>query len=175
MNTNLPPKFPWTDEMVERATHLRTMGASASQIAAALDPTGQLTRNAIIGKFQRLDGKVDSRGQRKNPKPREPSPPKAIKPRPTDIKPKLNRLTPRDIQLVSPPTPAPREPEIVLKPKIETTGNIFTHLQSQCSYPVRGEGINTFFCESPKVRGSYCEHHASRCYIEPIKGKGRAA
>ena len=166
MTTNLPPKFFWSDVAVAKALDMRAKSFSASKIALALDPTGKLTRSAVIGKFQRLDGKVDSRGQMKDKATR---PPKPEKPKATDIKPKVTRLTP--VEIKSLPTPAPREPDIVLDPKIKTQGNIFTHLQSQCAYPVRGSGVDTFFCESPKVRGSYCEHHAKRCYVDQNKDK----
>lgn len=46
--------FAWTAENAQEAMRRYITGESATQIAKALDPTGKLTRNAVIGKVHRM-------------------------------------------------------------------------------------------------------------------------
>ena len=69
-------------------------------------------------------------------------------------------------------TPRPR-PKATLKPKekplVYTEGKVtFAELQQsrQCHYVVNdGHASSYLFCGKPQERGSYCEHHASICYM----------
>lgn len=48
------PKFVWTEENKAKLIDLHSQGYSSSRMARELDPTGWLTRNAVIGKRHRL-------------------------------------------------------------------------------------------------------------------------
>jgi GcrA cell cycle regulator len=61
------PKFVWTEENKAKLIDLHSRGYSSSRMARELDPTGWLTRNAVIGKRHRLGlpgGPASIRSQR---------------------------------------------------------------------------------------------------------------
>ena len=49
-----PPRFPWTEERIAELRKHFAGGLTHAQIAMAIDPTGTLSRNAVIGKCSRL-------------------------------------------------------------------------------------------------------------------------
>jgi GcrA cell cycle regulator len=164
--------WTWTDENFSFAVKLWGEGRSAAGIARELG--GEVTRNAVIGKLNRMgftdinrdkagDPRVRPSRAKAPPRPRKPSPPRLLakspKPR-TDyriVQPKGVAM--RDfepIELVMPPPP-PDEPLKLLA------------LQSHhCKFPIgdpRSAGFT--FCGEGRVVGRpYCVGHLQIAYTK---------
>ena len=149
-------KFQWTDDLVAQAFHLRDVdGLSAAEIGRKLG----CTRNAVCGKFMRVEvargiRTVQPRPPRKRRRPPTKTPPLTVAP----IVAPLAKLPP-------PPKPVPRP-----APKVISTGQVctITEITTGCKWPVgHVEGIpdRHLFCNAPRWRDDgppYCEGHAAK-------------
>jgi GcrA cell cycle regulator len=144
----------WTDERVERLKQLHAEGYSASQIAGIL---GGITRNAVIGKVNRLG-------------PSKPKPAPGVKIKRNVAKPKVYpRMSVRghfDPASVSPtPLPKHRDEAIPLAQRKQLLDLQPWH----CKYPIGNpDEPNFFFCGAEVFGRSYCVEHYRRCY-HPIR------
>ena len=147
----------WTNERVELLKKLWGDGQSASCIAARL---GKVTRNAVIGKVQRLglQGRatlVTRRPPRASLLPAAKSQPRTGKRSPGLARSRRQETKPR--RPTAPPElgPAPDAPVTVL-----------TLTPANCNWP-EGDPKRTgfHFCgrDKPPDR-AYCPHHAARAY-----------
>lgn len=139
----------WTDERVAQLEKLLSDGLTGSEIANRL---GGVTRNAVIGKAQRLGLKFKRRSD--NPRCRGPRKPRLLG---TPVK----RARPK-------PPPAPRSVFHPLPPPhVDDIARVaFMDLEPHhCRFAVGHPGKPTFgFCGLHHVPGtSYCAGHLHRC------------
>lgn len=145
---------PWTDERVEQLTRLRKEGLSASAIAKAMGHG--VTRNAIIGKMQRLFGytrpKVASDGGSTDRRTRSQASYAKQKASAGGSK-RRSAPKPRKAVLAGPPRMLPLE-------------RLGAH---DCRWPVGDPGTDRFgFCGHPAMKDkSYCEAHAAIAFRKP--------
>jgi GcrA cell cycle regulator len=120
----------WTDEQIEHLRQRHADGLSFSEIACELPG---FSRNAVIGKAQRL-----GLAARVTISQRRPAPAKRVRGR-------ASKITPQ-------PAPEPKPPEPV---------RLFDLEPHHCRWPVSGEGADTLFCGASKRSGSssYCRKH----------------
>jgi GcrA cell cycle regulator len=148
-NLSNPHKSPWTDERVALLTRLWNGGLSGSQIAAEL---GGLTRNAVIGKANRLG--LPERKPAKA-RPRKPAPRPAYH-RPT---------SPRRFPALRPQLPDAQS----------TLGSIalLDLRDHHCRWPVGDPRRSGFaFCGERAdlaAKRPYCPHHARIAYRGQIR------
>ena len=153
----------WTKERIELLTKLWTEGLSASQIAAELG--GDVSRNAVLGKANRL-GIGPERGKGgSTPRPRKPRPPEPAPGVetfiPQDPSPASMMTTP---QPAAPPTPLPpREGAVV--PRSEGV-TIMELREFMCRWPLGDPTTPEFrYCGTQALMGlPYCAHHAQIAY-----------
>ena len=142
----------WTDERVEQLKALKAQGLPASQIARLL---GGVTRDAVISKLQRLDGRArhKPRLQASEERPRVPMTPKAP---------------------VRAHAPAVEEDPVVLDDGSFAT--VLTINDRMCRWPIGDPSENEFhFCgRKPKNGSPYCEVHARKAY-QPQKSNHAVA
>lgn len=146
-----PNNSPWTTERFERAKELRNRGWSSGMIAQDLG--AGVTRNAVIGKLQRENIKLDvllvHRPYNQTPGSSNPRPPRQWKPRPDRI---LRKLATQ---------PSPEGPFAPLKVAFR---DLSPH---HCRWPMEetdDDGLR-FSCGLPIECGSYCSHHIRIAYI----------
>jgi GcrA cell cycle regulator len=132
----------WTEERIETLRRLSLEGMSARQIAERL---GGVSRNAVIGKLNRLD--------------RQPSTPK-----PASVKVvRVRAATPAPRPAIArAPAPA-RAPMQCDEPRGAAT---FLTLEAHmCRWPIGDPcGTDFTFCGQPAQGRSYCGRHASQAY-----------
>ena len=142
----------WTEERERQLRELWLLGASCSQIAGKI---GGISRNAVIGKANRLGlerrKKGNSTGQKRARKPRAWKPKAEV----SDLF--ANSLPPADFLGVS---------------WVEAVD------AKTCMYP-EGDGANMMFCGQPRAdESSYCGFHHRVCHTAarvPIMKYWRAA
>lgn len=133
-------------------------GESAAIVAARLNqqfrPAYPLTRNAIIGRWNRLGL---CRG----------CDPRALKNRLVPGRPKKNRgkpLVPFAVRAFIPPTPAVYPNPPAATGDVARVASILDLEEHHCRFPVARDG----FCGAEKVSGlPYCTEHVRRCYRVP--------
>ncbi|MBK5958090.1 hypothetical protein CCR97_08145 [Rhodoplanes elegans] len=143
----------WTDERVAELRQLWADGLSASQIAVEL---GGATRNAILGKVNRM--KLEARGRGHIVKPRGEPRPKPDK-RSHARKPDTDKRAP----VRRPPVIEPDDTPLRAAP-IECVVPLLDLTEGMCRYP-SGDGADIRFCGAPKARGSWCATHAALVYV----------
>jgi GcrA cell cycle regulator len=153
----------WTDARVESATQLWRDGLSASQIAGEIG--GKLTRNAVIGKINRLglgrkDQPRESRAINLTRPPRSPSQPKA--------KSRAARMVAKAV------LPDPGLPEYLTLVPADQPDSLNIPLVELRSTHCReitgqgGDGLATYCGHEKSPRGgSYCGFHRARNYAAP--------
>lgn len=134
----------WTEDRVSRLKELWGSGKTAAQIAEEL---GDVTRNAVIGKANRL-------GLSK------PGRPRAAKPKPT-----INRTLARPI--------APRQPvkeELPPEPLAPPPPPGALPQHRRCQFPIGHPGEDDFhFCDHETSTGKpYCEYHCRIAYRQRV-------
>jgi GcrA cell cycle regulator len=140
---------PWTVEREEQLRRYWAEGLSASQIAGRLNCG--ISRNAVIGKANRL--KLPARTARMccHPKVAKPKPPRIPKVKPSRGKPR--------VEYVGPPLPVPEVPP-------EQRIKFAALTRESCRYPLGHVGEAEFgFCSHPKhsVTTPYCLAHYLLC------------
>lgn len=139
----------WTEERIETLRALAGQGLTAGQIAERL---GGVSRNAVIGKMNRLDRPSRKAAPKPAPKP-APMPPVAG-PAPAG----------------RPAAPRPIAPPLVHRPyveKAEPAGAVrFSGLTPKmCRWPIGDPASDVFsFCGADASGGSYCARHAVVAY-----------
>lgn len=167
-----PPVWKgWTEALEERLRELwLARDASAKTIAQALDPSGTLTRNAILGKVNRL-GLLGRGGTTSRP-------PLFTKPGPKP-KPKEDRL--KAERHGGPKRPPERFVSgSVLMARIEAAASpgpipLAALRDGRCRWPLGDKmKVAEFFCGEPALTGkAYCLAHCRVAYIPPRqKGSG---
>ena len=151
----------WTEDRVEILTKLWAEGLSASQIAKKL---GGVTRNAVIGKVQRLglSGRATPSRPRKatskssTPRMRKTSAPSAPR-------------APRQVVAAAAPPP-PLEAKPLPTGEYATILTIRDHM---CKWPIGDPSSSEFrFCgRRVKESEPYCEAHCSVAY-QPSRRRG---
>ena len=140
----------------EKLVALWNSGMTATEVGKALG----ITKNAVVGKVNRLRAKGVFMRMRQPPTPkperapRPPRPPKPKKPRPE----KVVRLTPPALVCVPVPDPV-----------VDKTSRFVTLLeltQQSCRYIVSKDTEETLYCGAPRTRKSYCTAHAALCYVK---------
>lgn len=135
----------WTDERVEVLKTKWAEGHSASQVARML---GGVTRNAVIGKVNRLG--LSGRAEPSGPK-RLPRTPKAPKPKRSSDTGRAVRVTVLRPEVVVPPPPA-----VVDAAKAKPwTERVF----GECAFPISGQGAGTLSCCHEANDRGYCVAH----------------
>lgn len=135
-------------------------GDSASIVAAAingiLQEPGKVTRNAVIGRWNRMDLKRGGDIRVKRARLRAGRPPKKVKRPPFTYRAFMPKET---IE------PAPGHADDVAR-----VASVLDLEEHHCRFPVRKDG----FCGDRKVSGlPYCEAHVRRCYRAPEKTANR--
>jgi GcrA cell cycle regulator len=136
----------WTQDRIDTLRRLSQEGQTARQIAEQL---GGVSRNAVIGKLNRLNGVSDGK-RRTAPKP----------------------VSAKVIRVASPVAPRPRAaaPPVAPRPAIQCNevrgGATFLTLEAHmCRWPIGDPcGSDFSFCGQPAQGRSYCSHHASQAY-----------
>lgn len=146
----------WTDERVELLFKLAAEGLSRNQIAERL---GGVTRNAVIGKCNRLGISGAVRGY--TPKSRKRARLNAG-PRPVRPQPRISWLF-----MPAGDSYVPSAEELVIP--LAERKSIVTLEEGHCRWPIGDPKEADFhFCGKSKVIGlSYCEFHARRAYQPP--------
>lgn len=149
----------WTDERIETLKRLRARGLSCSAIAAVMG--GGVTRNAVIGKLQRL-GLCKS-------KSRSPSPP---------LTPGQARRTP-SMPKTAGTKPPGRALALTAPPPLENVVTILTLTDRTCRWPIGEPHAPEFhFCGHEPVQGKhYCPFHEDLKvdHTTPRRSERRAA
>ena len=158
----------WTKERIERLKELWTEGLSASQIAAELG--GGLTRNAVLGKANRLGLTHGAAKEARTPRPRKPHPPD---PAPTAEPSSPTEPTPASMPTkpvaVSGPAAAPPAPvalrEAAIVPQSEGV-TIMELREAMCRFPLGDPTTPEFrYCGAQAITDRpYCAHHAQIAY-----------
>ena len=139
----MPYTSPWTDERIEVLTRLWREGRSASAIARVL---GVVTRNAVIGKVNRL-------GLSGRP-PAWPGGRRPRAPKPDRREPRVGRAP------AVRPWPAVAEPA-----PLAGTADMVSVGPHQCRWPIGDPKADGFtLCGRRAVRGAYCEPHGALAY-----------
>ncbi|WBT40147.1 GcrA family cell cycle regulator [Hyphomicrobium sp. DMF-1] len=141
----------WTEERTERARRLWFTGHSAQQVANSLG--GGITRNAVIGKMNRI-------GAIKLKKERKPYKPKVVR-IPAEVR-EVVELEPR----------APRPPREALPPEPQRPDKLvsFEDLTEKTCRFIYGDvrDPDHGFCPCERVAGSsYCAGHHGKCFTAP--------
>ncbi|MEC9345100.1 MAG: GcrA family cell cycle regulator [Pseudomonadota bacterium] len=133
----------WTEERVSRLKELWGTGMTAAQIA---DELGEVTRNAVIGKANRLGLSKPGRPRITKAKPsvRQRIMRPAMKPEPEDVVPQ---------EPVSPPPPPGALPQ-----------------HRRCQFPIGHPGESDFhFCDHETMTGKpYCTYHCTIAYRQKV-------
>lgn len=137
---------PWTDERIATLRDLLAKGCSYSEIARALG--GGITRNAAIGKAQRL-------GISERLKPSKPRSECSANPRPILIK-------PAPVLKAAPvPIAAPVVESFTLRSVAGEKARLREPCAGACRWPVGDPRDDSFgYCGAP-ADGNYCASHAT--------------
>jgi GcrA cell cycle regulator len=147
----------WTPERVELLKRLAAWNwLSASQIATELG--GGLTRNAVIGKLNRLKLSIAKPNTCRNPaprgerKPRGPRPPRA--------------MTARALAVVAARALKALEAAVLLEPPATAIRSVLELRAGVCRYPFGDPGHPSFcFCGAGAIKPlPYCAGHARLSY-----------
>jgi GcrA cell cycle regulator len=159
----------WTQDREDLLKKLHGEGLSASQIAVRITATGfDVTRNAVIGKANRmgLTGGDKPRRSTRSPRKRQPKGGNSIN---------MVFGGRKSAKLFLEAEPFTPGPELVI-PEAERRG-IDGLTDDQCRWPIGDPQHADFhFCNGVKVPGlPYCEHHCRRAYQPPEVRKRRIA
>jgi GcrA cell cycle regulator len=159
----------WNDEREELLKKLHGEGLSASQIAARITVTGfECSRNAVIGKANRLGltGGDKPRRSSRSPRKRKPKSGNSLN---MVFGGQMRRKSAKLFLEAEPFTPGP---ELVV-PEKERRG-IDGLTADQCRWPIGDPQMADFhFCNSERIPGlPYCEHHCRRAYQPPTSKGG---
>jgi GcrA cell cycle regulator len=159
----------WTQDREDLLKKLHGEGLSASQIASRITSTGfTCTRNAVIGKANRmgLTGGDKPRRSTRSPRKRKPKVGGAIN---------LVFGGRKSAKLFLEAEPFTPGPEIVIP--LAERKSIATLAENDCRWPIGDPQHADFhFCGKDKVPGLvYCAHHARRAYQPPEVRKRRIA
>lgn len=151
----------WTDERVATLKKLWADGLSASQIAKQM---GEVTRNAVIGKVQRLGLSGRATPSRPGPKVKKSNAPKQSK---GSGESKQTAPSSQPAALVADPVILP-DGELV---------TVLTIRDSMCKWPIGHPNSADFrFCGAETHNGGqYCEGHASMAYQPRRKYRRRTS
>jgi GcrA cell cycle regulator len=172
-------RVEWTEAMITRAIQLRRDGLTHSQIARDL---GNMTRNAVIGKLERMVKAGLA-----------PDLPRVA----TTVKPSRQKKPPKDLPITLalagvPPQQRGRDcnnhptvrrskplPVTLAEPVPFANGARVTIMQltsQTCKWPIGDPGTAEFcFCgHAPREASPYCEFHARAAYVPRQDGQGRA-
>lgn len=168
---------PWTEPVIELLKQLAAEKLSASVIAEKINAEFRsslpwnLTRNAIIGKFHRLEiGLKSQREYHTKPRPYEPQ--KRLE-RPggnAPIKKVGNWINFADAQPRPPRAFVPKTVAEDLQIPEEQRRSILELDNHTCRFPIGEVGSPSFFyCGAePLAGGVYCEGHAERAFSIPV-------
>jgi GcrA cell cycle regulator len=161
------PRFPssWTPERVEKLKALYTQGLSASLIAMHL---GGVTRNAVIGKCDRLQLGYAKKREKIERKQREETTGTRRQPvvrRKRAASSSTGGVWRRIDSMLLDANKACTDLPVDSSP-LATTINGLLHDRSQCRFPVTTpEGEAQLFCAADVVEGMpYCARHCAVCY-----------
>jgi GcrA cell cycle regulator len=159
----------WTLDREDLLKKLHGEGLSASQIATRITATGfECTRNAVIGKANRmgLTGGDKPRRSTRSPRKRQPKGGNSIN---------MVFGGRKSAKLFLEAEPFTPGPELVI-PEAERRG-IDGLTDDQCRWPIGDPQHADFhFCNGVQVPGlPYCEHHARRAYQPPQARRREAA
>ncbi len=142
----------WTDERVGKLRKLYSLGWSASKIAVAL---GCVSRNAIIGKANRLGLPAAKKESCR--------------------KPKVTRKVGDPKPVASVPRPVPEVPEIIPEPVAKRL-SVFELTTQTCKWPIGDpRGGEFYFCGCPTgLKRVYCSHHEQVAYKPAVVRKRRS-
>jgi GcrA cell cycle regulator len=159
----------WTQDREDLLKKLHGEGLSASQIAVRITATGfDVTRNAVIGKANRmgLTGGDKPRRSTRSPRKRQPKGGNSIN---------MVFGGRKSAKLFLEAEPFTPGPELVI-PEAERRG-IDGLTDDQCRWPIGDPQHADFhFCNGVQVPGlPYCEHHARRAYQPPQARRREAA
>ena len=145
-----PPKFDWTDERIARLKEMWEAKDSAAVIGAEFG----ITRNAVLGKVNRLGLETHKAVPRK---PKEPSRPRI-------------RLYDKG------PRKSPTVAKAIEQPVPQCAPVSFMELgDHSCHYPVTDDHPFMFCGADTHGEHSYCGHCYAICYTLPRGPLGRAA
>jgi GcrA cell cycle regulator len=143
---------PWSPELTERLAALWADGLSASQIAAEL---GNVTRNAVIGKVDRLG------------LPGRPKPASFANARPRRRKPS-NLMSKNDIKMLEKPAAFKARPRAVPPTEPKPRNKTLMQLRPrECKWPY-GTGPYVFCANRAEPgRRPYCAYHEDAAHRPP--------
>jgi GcrA cell cycle regulator len=175
----------WTADRNAKLRELHALGLSASQMAKLL---GGVTRNAVIGKCNRMGlgpiggGKASAPAQyRRTPvKPAKPRSPKGVmvlarQGGPTQRNPAENKIANLKANAEAREKPAPSVIERA-RAFLPLEGREPVQFGSPgCKWPVGGEGADMRCCGSERVDGKpYCADHGRLAFVKPPPAKAAA-
>ena len=135
----------WTEERIETLRRLSLEGMSARQIAEQL---GGVSRNAVIGKLNRLDREAKA-----------PSQPKPVTAQVGRIRDAAPAPRPRPAQ----PSVEPRAP--IRCEEARGMATFLTLEAHMCRWPIGDPcGADFTFCGRPADGRTYCDSHARQAY-----------
>jgi GcrA cell cycle regulator len=157
----------WTQDREDLLKKLHGEGLSASQIATRITVTGfEVTRNAIIGKANRmgLTGGDKPRRSSRSPRKRKPKSGNSLN---MVFGPFASRKSAKLFLGLVEPEAFVAGPELVI-PEAERK-TLLQLEENDCRWGIGDPKEAGFhFCARPKVPGLvYCEHHARRAYQPP--------
>jgi GcrA cell cycle regulator len=161
----------WTLDREDLLKKLHKEGLSASQIAARITSTGfECSRNAVIGKANRMGLAGGDKPRRSTRSPRKHKPRAQRPPHYGDL-----RKSAKLFATYTQPEAYLPGPELVI-PEKERRGVIDLE-RAQCRWPIGDPQHADFhFCNGVQVPGlPYCEHHARRAYQPPQARRREAA
>ncbi len=173
-----PRKGDWSAEAKDYVKRKYAGGLSASQVAAGLAVEFNIsaTRNAVIGVIHRNGWSRGDGAYKSNSLPgRRAAAAKRVLSAPRFVPPQL-----RSGGLVGgggevpPALPMPKGDDPADYDKLYTLVELETH---QCKWPVGEPRDPSFgFCGAKRVPGlPYCQGHAARAFVDPVKALRRAA
>jgi GcrA cell cycle regulator len=160
----------WDDDREALLRKLHSEGLSASQIAVRICVTGfEVTRNAVIGKANRmgLTGGDKPRRSSRSPRKRKPKSGNSIN--------MVFGASRKSAKLFLDAEPFTPGPELVIP--LHERKTIATLEENDCRWPIGDPQHADFhFCGKAKVPGLvYCPHHAMRAYQPPEVRRKRIA
>jgi GcrA cell cycle regulator len=170
MSHNNQSRNGWTQEREDLLKKLHKEGLSASQIAARITSTGfDCSRNAVIGKANRMGLTGGDKPRRSTRSPRKHKPRAQRPPHYGDLR--------KSAKLFLSAEPFTPEPELVIP--LNERKTVATLEENDCRWPIGDPQHADFhFCGKEKAHvfedGAkvylplpYCEHHARRAYVPP--------
>lgn len=156
----------WSTDRVTKLLYLWEQGLSGAEIAKAFD--GLFTRNAIIGKLNRL-------GKRRETPVRPMLATKPVETRPFPYK--APSVKPTSSGWKRPPAPKAAPKPLPPQPPVDPRSITMEELTAKdCKWIVSGEGADALFCGARKdPERSYCGHHHAVAYYRPAKSTNELA